>query len=542
MAISHMSRIIHQLRQAALAQAGVNLTDGQLLESFVSRKDREALEALVQRHGPMVWGVCRRLLPHHDAEDAFQATFLVLVRKAASVLPRAMVGNWLYGVAHQAALNARTRIIRQRAREVQVTVMPEPAVMNQDLRRDLQSVLDQELTRLPDRYRAVIVSCDMEGKTRKEAARQLGLAEGTVASRLARARTLLAKRLARHGVVLSGGAFATMLSQNAAASVPASVFASTMNAVGRSVVGKAATAGAISVKVAALTEGVLKTMFRTKLKGVMAVLFLAIGMAALGGGLLRHETAAARQIESRGEDRKPENPTTVASRKSPCEAAATSSRQAASIQAADYKTLFVRTLGVMAEHFEAIDYANQYDGRIEARTHVPSEQLGVIRLGTVNIRTSDTGGFTIEIRINKIKDVGEKEVVVGRDTELELVILQRLKTLRGTQKRGTAEKVQPEGSTGRIQVGDRLYIRALNTLPGNPINGGFRVEPSGKVPLGPFYGRVQVSGLTPEEAEAKIKDHLAHLIGDPEVSLTWYDPVVHGTRQAPEKQPRVGEQ
>jgi len=98
MAIHHMNRVIHQLRKLALAQDGVERTDGQLLECFVSRKEEAAFEALVLRHGPMVWGVCRRLLNHHDAEDAFQATFLVLVRKAASVVPREMVGSWLYGV------------------------------------------------------------------------------------------------------------------------------------------------------------------------------------------------------------------------------------------------------------------------------------------------------------------------------------------------------------------------------------------------------------------------------------------------------------
>ena len=112
MAIGHMTKVIHHLRKLALASDGAAMTDGQLLECFISRREEAALAALVVRHGPMVWGVCRRLLNHHDAEDAFQATFLVLVRKAASIVPREMVGNWLYGVAHQAALNARTRITR----------------------------------------------------------------------------------------------------------------------------------------------------------------------------------------------------------------------------------------------------------------------------------------------------------------------------------------------------------------------------------------------------------------------------------------------
>ena len=144
--------------------------------------------------------------------------------------------------------------------------MPEPAVAQQDLWHDLQPLLDEELSRLPDKYRAVIVLCDLEGKTRKEAARQLGCPEGTVASRLARARAMLAKRLARRGVGLSGGALAAVLSQNAAsAGVPASVVSSTIKAASLLAAGSDGT-GVISAKVAALTEGVLKAMLMTKLK------------------------------------------------------------------------------------------------------------------------------------------------------------------------------------------------------------------------------------------------------------------------------------
>src|SRR5437660_10794931 len=119
-----MSGVIQHLR-------GKVLTDAELLADYVSRRDDGAFAALVRRHGPMVWGVCRRLLSHHDAEDAFQATFIVLVRKAASIVPREMVGNWLYGVAHQTALQAKRTATRRRAREVQVTEMPDTATVQQ---------------------------------------------------------------------------------------------------------------------------------------------------------------------------------------------------------------------------------------------------------------------------------------------------------------------------------------------------------------------------------------------------------------------------
>src|SRR5262245_40708616 len=192
--------VIEHIRRTALLRRRADDCDGELLGRFVERHDETALAALVHRHGAMVWGVCRRLLSHHDAEDAFQATFLVLVRKAASVVPRAMVGNWLYGVAHHAALQARRAAARRKAREVQVTVMPETEAVQQGQWSDVQPLLDQELSRLPDNYRAVLVLCDLEGRTRKEVARQLGVPEGTVAGRLARARAVLAKRLTARGV------------------------------------------------------------------------------------------------------------------------------------------------------------------------------------------------------------------------------------------------------------------------------------------------------------------------------------------------------
>ena len=130
MATSQMSKVVSHLRRTVLLRDGAGLTDGQLLEEYVSRRDEEALAALVRRHGPMVWGVCRRVLwNHHDAEDALQATFLVLVRKAASITSRELLANWLYGVAHQTALKARATAARRRAREKQVTEMPEPEAM-----------------------------------------------------------------------------------------------------------------------------------------------------------------------------------------------------------------------------------------------------------------------------------------------------------------------------------------------------------------------------------------------------------------------------
>ncbi len=291
-----MNKVIQHIHRIALLQAVGERTDGQLLESFVRRRETPALEALVRRHSPMVWGVCCRVLHnHHDAADAFQATFLVLVRKAASVRPREMVGNWLYGVARQTALKARAARFKRRTRERQATDMPEAAVQERDIWNDLLPVLDQELSRLPDKYRVAIVLCDLEGKTRKEAAAQLGCPEGTMAGRLTRARIMLAKRLTGRGVALSGGALAAALTQQASSAVvPISVTASTIKAASLLASGKAAAAGVISVKVAALMEGVMKTMLVAKLKTVLAVV-LILGFAAAGATVLTSRTASGQE-------------------------------------------------------------------------------------------------------------------------------------------------------------------------------------------------------------------------------------------------------
>jgi RNA polymerase sigma-70 factor (ECF subfamily) len=206
MATRQLSRAIEGVRRAALLRKGASLSDGQLLGRFVERHDEAAFEALVRRHGPMVLGVCGRVLGHHqDAEDAFQATFLVLAKKAASVKPRELVGNFLYGVACHVARKARALADRRKAREKQVMDMPESEAASNGEWTDLRPLLDQELGRLPAKYRGPIVLCDLEGKARKDVARQLGWPEGTLSGRLARGRALLAKRLARQGLALSGG-------------------------------------------------------------------------------------------------------------------------------------------------------------------------------------------------------------------------------------------------------------------------------------------------------------------------------------------------
>ncbi|MBY0228794.1 MAG: RNA polymerase sigma factor, partial [Gemmataceae bacterium] len=200
--------MILPLRQflAAAVPEATGTTDAQLLERFAAERDERAFRALLRRHGPMVWGVCSRLLPlAQDAEDCFQATFLVLVRKAGSIRPPEKVAAWLYGVASQTARKARAAAVRRRARERLLEAPPEAAAGG-GVEPDLWPILQEELGRLPERYRLVVLLCDVQERTRSEAARELGLPEGTVAGWLARARALLTERLARRGVTAATAA------------------------------------------------------------------------------------------------------------------------------------------------------------------------------------------------------------------------------------------------------------------------------------------------------------------------------------------------
>jgi RNA polymerase sigma factor (sigma-70 family) len=266
--------------------AAPDCCDADLLERFATQRDETAFETLLGRHGPLVWSVCRRVLDEdHAAEDAFQATFLVLVRKARSVRKRASIRSWLHGVALRVALRARQQE-RLRHRRERETPSRSPGEATW---QDVRPVLDEEIQRLPEKYRLPVILCYLEGHTNDEAARLLSCPRGTIATRLARARERLRFRLLRRGVTLSVGTLAAILTDNAL-SASVTPFLLTQAA-------KAALRGAASVSVTALTEGVLYIMFMSKLKMVLAMslMLAALGSAGVCAYYLRAQEPASKR-------------------------------------------------------------------------------------------------------------------------------------------------------------------------------------------------------------------------------------------------------
>jgi RNA polymerase sigma factor (sigma-70 family) len=251
------------------------LTDQTLLQRYLQSGDEAAFAVLVRRHGPMVRATCRRCLGESpDVDDAFQVVFLVLARKAASIRRRELLGPWLHMVAVRAARRLRLRCAQRQARERPVTPLPEPAPRLPAEPLDWLPVLDDELRRLPQKYLRPLVLCELQGLSRTEAAGIMGVPEGTLSSRLARGRDLLRQRLIRRGIDAPAGILTSALAAGVAEALPEALATTTI---------QAATAGAMAPQVAALTQGVLHTMFLARCK---SVLLYTLTTALVGAALL----------------------------------------------------------------------------------------------------------------------------------------------------------------------------------------------------------------------------------------------------------------
>jgi RNA polymerase sigma-70 factor (ECF subfamily) len=276
MAAGQLSNALRHIRLLLGGPSGSDLNDRELLARFADCRDQDAFATLVRRHGPIVLGVCRRVLDNdHDADDAFQATFLVLARKANSVHWRESVANWLYEVAYRTAKQARSRSTLRQKHERQAGTMHAIHSANGAGWHDLRQVLDDELMHLPEKYRMPLLLCYLHGKTRDEAAEELGCSLQQLKGSLERGKEFLRSRLARRGLSLSAELLATELSSKALLAVPASLMTSTIHG---------AVAGGVSPSVAALTQGVMQMMFWKKFCFGM-LLALAVGVIGSGAGL-----------------------------------------------------------------------------------------------------------------------------------------------------------------------------------------------------------------------------------------------------------------
>lgn len=297
MSTGQLEGIIRHLRKMARGCEAAQVGDAELLERFITYRDEGAFEVLVRRHGPMVLGVCKRILRNQaDAEDALQATFLVLVRKATSIRPRTQVGSWLHGVAYKTALKARAMNQKRRVKEREAAAKQVRQTAD-DTWEALLEILDGELNALPEKYRLPIILCDLEGLSYREAAARLKCPQGTLSGRLTRARALLARRVAHRGGPEGTASLAAFLAHNASTSLPASLMAGTIRAGAALAVGKALTETAVSTKVALLVEGVLKMVLLSKLK--MATGGFLLLVAVLAGGWLSADRFAAHASEPR---------------------------------------------------------------------------------------------------------------------------------------------------------------------------------------------------------------------------------------------------
>src|SRR5579883_1950949 len=289
-AIPLFSQYLRHLR----ARHGDPSTDHELLQRFVTHREESAFTALVERHAAMVLGLCRSILRnHHDAEDIFQATFLVLARKAGSIRKGESVGSWLYAVAYRLAHKLRIRAEKRRRCEHQAVVRSEQTPMDAVTWSELRDILHQEVSELPEKYRAAVVLCYWQGRTHEQAGQQLGCARGTIKDRLEKARELLRKRLARRGLALSASWFATSLSEGMSATVSAELMQTTVRSALLFSMGRLP-AGIVSAPAAAFAREIVKDTLMNKLRMNLAMV-LILGMLGGGAGLtaLRHPANSA---------------------------------------------------------------------------------------------------------------------------------------------------------------------------------------------------------------------------------------------------------
>jgi RNA polymerase sigma factor (sigma-70 family) len=297
MSSAQVDPLLRFIRQLAVGRKDSEVPDHQLLERFAASGDEAAFTALLRRHGPMVLSVCQSILHNlHDAEDVFQAAFLVLARKAGSIQRREAVSSWLYRVAYRLAVKAQASVARRKDHEKRAAAPPSAEPLLDMSLRELRDILNEELDLLPEQYRAPLVLCGLEEKSLEEAGRLLGWSKSCIKGRLQRGREQLRARLRRRGVELSTGLLAALTVNSLSAQVSVPLTASTLRAALQIAAGGELAAGAISANVVALVRGAMPTMFTSKFK-IATLIVLTLGVSAAGLGELAQRESASQSTE-----------------------------------------------------------------------------------------------------------------------------------------------------------------------------------------------------------------------------------------------------
>jgi RNA polymerase sigma factor (sigma-70 family) len=461
---------LKQLNHLADPGSAADLSDGELLERFRRHGEQAAFTLLLQRHGPMVLSVCRRVLGNHaDAEDAFQATFLVLARHARTIRRKASAGSWLYGVARQVALKALRTAARRHAHE-RARPAPAAAAVPEAELKEQRRVVEEELGRLPEKYRAPVVLCYLEEKTHDQAARELGCPKSSLTSRLGRARELLQSRLSRRGLALPAAAAGLLLEDAACATVPAALVLQSVR------VAAGGDAGCVSAPIAALARGAPAGSTAVRWLAGLALAAVLAGMGVLAASGPTPDSPPAGQPGPRGgavrEAPKQKGPgLRVDLHGDPLPAGA------------------VARLGTRRLHYPGVVYAAAYspDGKLLASA---GDSGGVV------LWEADTGKEVRRLRggANTYISVGflrrGKEVIAGRDDGFE-----RWETATGRRlgagPRGTARylTVAPDGKTlatcasGVMHICDAASLRVLHAIrtPVNQFNNPLSFSADGKL-------------------------------------------------------------
>lgn len=491
------------------------LREGALLDRFLKFEDESAFEAILSRHGPMVLAVCRRFLRDpHDVEDAFQATFLILARKASGLRDREALGPWLYGVAYRVAIRARSRP------RASVEDLPEPAdrrseTADQAIERDEAiEALHEELARLPEKYRDPIVLCHLEGLTHELAAERLNWPVGTVRGRLWRGRDKLRERLTRRGFGDDPETLFTASRTTAERKpVPGGLVPITLATAARLAAGGSFRWIAAS-SVASLSKGVLGMMFWNSIKGPI-VLTAALGVLGIGAVTTAHLSGQPR-ADQPAQDQAQKN-----TEGSPTVPARNPVRKSARVLNDGDAPEKIRV--AQKKYDDQMNQLGQERGEVQGEieileTELKAQKDAFAKLYT-DVRTAkrlpDEELNDATVRIEKLRhEIRATALGLEEARRRSESLDRRLQTLWARPR--PVERVE-------VQPGDTIRIEVLEALPGRPISGDRTIRPDGKITLD-FYGELFVAGLTPIEIKEMVILRLRKFLNDDTLGLVETDP------------------